>query len=194
MKLLIGLGVLGLTVLLGGLFSAAAAAVLCANPSGGVSLRTQCNSNETQLDPVALGLVGPRGPQGPQGPPGPSGTSHAYHATNFRDKPSDDALVGLIGLPAGSYVVGVTVITVGDDESIGMTCLIRINDDVSHPILPVGGTAIYSAKDDGFGGTSMMLTLTLPSAGSSIKVFCGSGDKDASAQGEIVAVQVDALN
>jgi hypothetical protein len=191
MKRLIGLGVLGLAVLLGGLFSAAAAAVLCANPSGAVSLRTQCNSNETQLDPVALGLVGPRGPQGP---PGPSGTSHAYHAKNSHSIPSDVELVGLSGLPAGSYVVGVTVTVVGDDESLGMTCLIRINDEPSNFIIPVGDTAIYSAKDDGFGGTSMMLTLTLPSAGSSMKVFCGSEDPHAEAQGEIVAVQVDALN
>jgi hypothetical protein len=111
MKRLISLGVLGLVVLLGGLFSAAAAAVLCANPSGSVSLRTQCNSNETQLDPVALGLVGPRGPQGPSGP---SGTSHAYHAKNSHAIPSNEELVGLSGLPAGHYVVWVTATVVGE--------------------------------------------------------------------------------
>jgi len=49
------------------------AAVLCANPSGSVFLRDACKGKETQLDPVALGLVGPRGPQGPTGPQGPAG-------------------------------------------------------------------------------------------------------------------------
>jgi hypothetical protein len=44
MKRLRGLGVLVLAALLGGRFSTTAAAVVCANPSGGVSLRTQGSS------------------------------------------------------------------------------------------------------------------------------------------------------
>lgn len=39
-----------------GMFSYADAAVLCANPSGGVSVRSACRSNETALNPSALGL------------------------------------------------------------------------------------------------------------------------------------------
>ena len=50
--------------------ASADAATLCANASGSVFVRAACNPNETPLDPVALGLVGPRGPAGPQGPQG----------------------------------------------------------------------------------------------------------------------------
>lgn len=77
MKHLTGLSVLllllGMSVLLGGLFSYTDAAVLCANPSDSVFLRTACKANEKTVDPVALGLVGPPGPQGPAGPAGPAG-------------------------------------------------------------------------------------------------------------------------
>jgi len=42
--------------------------VLCTRPGGGtVRVRVACQSNEVQLDPVALGLQGPAGSQGPQG-------------------------------------------------------------------------------------------------------------------------------
>jgi Collagen triple helix repeat (20 copies) len=49
------------------------AAVLCAKSNGDLSVSTQCQGNETPVDPGALGLVGPPGPQGPQGAPGPQG-------------------------------------------------------------------------------------------------------------------------
>jgi hypothetical protein len=49
------------------------AAVLCSNASGSVFIRAACQVNETALDPVALGLVGPAGPVGPPGPAGPTG-------------------------------------------------------------------------------------------------------------------------
>ena len=60
-------------MLLVGLSAPADADVLCANPSGSVFLRTQYKGNDTQLNPVALGLVGPQGPEGPEGPEGPAG-------------------------------------------------------------------------------------------------------------------------
>ena len=41
------------------------ATMLCSNPSGSVFVRAQCNGNEQQLNPIALGLVGPQGPAGP---------------------------------------------------------------------------------------------------------------------------------
>ncbi len=46
-------------VLLVGISASADAAVLCSNPSGSVFVREQCQANEQQLDPVALGF----GPQ-----------------------------------------------------------------------------------------------------------------------------------
>jgi hypothetical protein len=51
----------------------AGANVLCAKKSGAVFERTTCKHHETQLDPPALGLQGPKGDPGTQGPPGPSG-------------------------------------------------------------------------------------------------------------------------
>ena len=70
-----------MAVFLFGISSYADAAVLCANPSGSVSLRQACKGNETPLDPVALGLVGPAGPQGPAGPAGPTGPPGPTGAT-----------------------------------------------------------------------------------------------------------------
>ena len=59
------------TAVLLGVSGTAQATVLCVNPSGSLFLRAVCKGNETQVDPVALGLVGPQGPAGPQGPQGP---------------------------------------------------------------------------------------------------------------------------
>jgi len=60
------------------------AAVLCAKKKGGLSVRDVCRKKETQVDPAALGLVGPQGPPGPQGPAGNalSGTPHRQHLTS----------------------------------------------------------------------------------------------------------------
>lgn len=55
--------------------SRAEALVLCApkDGEGSVKVREACKKNETQLDPVALGLQGPPGPKGDTGNPGPPG-------------------------------------------------------------------------------------------------------------------------
>ena len=51
-----------------GSFSFADAAVLCAGPSGMLSVRaSSCLANETKVDPAALGLVGPPGADGADG-------------------------------------------------------------------------------------------------------------------------------
>lgn len=58
-------------------WSHAEAVVLCAhkdkagNASGTITVRQVCKKNEVQLNPVALGLVGPPGPKGDKGDPGP---------------------------------------------------------------------------------------------------------------------------
>jgi hypothetical protein len=57
------------------------AAVLCSNPSGSVFVRSQCNGNEQQLNPIALELVGPQGPAGPTGATGPAGPAGPMGAT-----------------------------------------------------------------------------------------------------------------
>ncbi len=57
--------------------SAADAVVLCAKPRSdgtyntSIKLREACRPTETQLDPVALGLQGPKGDKGDPGEPGP---------------------------------------------------------------------------------------------------------------------------
>jgi len=45
----------------------ARADVLCKNKKGVLASRTACKSKETQIDPAALGLVGPKGDKGDAG-------------------------------------------------------------------------------------------------------------------------------
>ena len=77
--------------------------VLCSNPSGSVFVRQQCLSNEQQLDPVALGLVGPQGPAGPPGPSGISGYQIVTHQAFL--SPSTIANVH-VECPIGERVLG----------------------------------------------------------------------------------------
>src|SRR2546425_9416245 len=77
--------------------------VLCSNPSGSVFVRQQCLSNEQQLDPVALGLVGPQGPAGPPGPSGISGYQIVTHQAFL--SPSTIANVH-VECPIGKRVLG----------------------------------------------------------------------------------------
>ena len=70
-----------LSVILALLASVAAVApahalVLCGNPSGSVFVRATCRSAEQQLDPVALGLQGPKGDKGDKGDPGTPGNGN----------------------------------------------------------------------------------------------------------------------
>ncbi len=65
---------LGLTFLVG-VSSSVDALVLCAPKKGTrvVTVRETCGANEAQLDPVALGLRGPKGDKGDSGIQGPKG-------------------------------------------------------------------------------------------------------------------------
>ena len=45
--------------------------VLCRNRKGVLAARPTCKSKETQVDPLGLGLVGPKGDKGDKGDPGP---------------------------------------------------------------------------------------------------------------------------
>src|SRR5262245_59795849 len=55
-------------VLVVGIFSYADAAVLCANPSGSLAVRAASfKAGEIVVDPIALGLVGPKGADGVSG-------------------------------------------------------------------------------------------------------------------------------
>src|SRR5215467_5615446 len=67
------------------------AAVLCSNPSGSVFVRDSCKGNETQLNPVALGLVGPAGPAGAPGTPGTPGAPGAQGPAGPQGTPGVDS-------------------------------------------------------------------------------------------------------
>ncbi len=92
------------------IYSRADAAVLCAPRSGAVSVREACKKNETQLDPVALGLQGPRGPKGntgdpgPQGPMGLQGDRGLQGMQGEKGEKGDRGLQGIVG-PAGPGAV-----------------------------------------------------------------------------------------
>jgi hypothetical protein len=98
--------------------SSAEALVLCANASGSVVALDQCKPGTTQLDPAALGLVGPAGAQGPAGPAGARGPSNGFAADNFSagfvpvavsaDANAPTSIVTL-ALPIGSYVIQAAV-------------------------------------------------------------------------------------
>jgi len=80
--------------------SSPATLFFCANPSASVFVRAQCKSNEDQLDPVALGLVGP------QGPPGTPGIS-AYEIVSNKQSVAIGATASVHAqCPTGKTVLG----------------------------------------------------------------------------------------
>ena len=96
-----------LVLLLVGISSRADAAVLCANASGMVFVREACGRNETRLDPVALGLVGPQGPTGPKGPQGEQGPAGAALFANVTGTGvlTNGTATSVSRLSTGFYVV-----------------------------------------------------------------------------------------
>jgi hypothetical protein len=86
----------------------AVAEVMCRKRSGVVVVRTACKHHETQLDPVALGLQGPKGDPGTQGPPGPPG-SQTLFGTNTGQAVAGNGQTCTLGeviLSAGSVANG----------------------------------------------------------------------------------------
>src|SRR5438132_9798113 len=86
--------------------AAASAAVLCKTPMGLVAVRDACKRGEVQLDPVALGLQGPKGDKGDPGPQGPAGPGLLV-------KDSNGSSVGLLDFSGRILLndAGVLVIT-----------------------------------------------------------------------------------
>ena len=89
-----------MAILFTGIARSVDAAVLCSNASGSVFVRAQCNANEQQLDPAALGLVGPPGPAGAVGPAGPTGPQGPGGAAGPVGPGGPAGIAGPIG-PAG---------------------------------------------------------------------------------------------
>lgn len=61
--------------------TAPSAAVLCTRKSGILAVRDSCRKSEHQVDPEAIGLVGPQGLADPAGPPGPPSDTLATNQT-----------------------------------------------------------------------------------------------------------------
>lgn len=72
--------------------SSAQAAYLCATRKGAVKLRETCKPKETVIDPLALGLQGPKGDKGDPGEPGAPG-GFAGSATMAQTAGSVDGFV-----------------------------------------------------------------------------------------------------
>jgi hypothetical protein len=89
-----------------GMSSFADALVLCAKSNGDVSAQAQCKGNATQLDPTALGFVGPAGPQEPAGPAGPAGAAGPTGAVGATGPAGPVGLTGATGA-AGPAVLPV---------------------------------------------------------------------------------------
>jgi hypothetical protein len=183
----------------------------CYARSGG-SLRvidasvTNCKSTETSLDwnvqgpqgpagpPGSQGATGPQGPQGadgpqgPTGPPGPTGLSHGY----FNSAP------GAIGL--GTVFGPVTSIT----NLPGGIYLIWANADIGASggaagcELVADGSAIPNSQTQtdvaSVATVSLVSETSLPSGSNTIELDCDASNTPASAEANLVAAAVDALN
>ena len=88
------------------------AAVLCAKKKGNLAVRDTCKPKETQVDPAALGLVGPQGPQGPQGPAGTPAAVAFAHISNGFLVAADSQNVVAASKPIGPANMGATCVTV----------------------------------------------------------------------------------
>jgi len=131
------IGLVALVLLSYGIGSAA---VLCATKKGAVKLRGDaCKPKETAIDPVALGLQGPKGDPGTGlitigetvGPVSLSGAYTSVAATNGADAPSANggAWYGPITVPATSTVVIVTAHVVSDAASGTLDCTLERSVD-----------------------------------------------------------------
>lgn len=84
--------------------------VLCKKRSGVIAVRDACKSNETQVDPDALGL---RGSQGPKGDPGQQGATGSPGSPGARG-PTGPQGPGLVVKDSQGAIVG----AVADPESL----------------------------------------------------------------------------
>src|SRR5262249_42719228 len=87
--------------------SPAAGLVLCSTKNGDVKLRDTCRKKERTLDPVSLGLQGPKGDKGDQGP-----------ALVVKD--SNGIVVGPFSPGTLSHPGGTVVVNVGPDILVSL--------------------------------------------------------------------------
>jgi hypothetical protein len=162
----------------GGVFHA------CYKKSGGqlrlVESPKDCGPSETPAQWNQTGQAGQTGPTGP------SGTSAGYAASGSHfleaDAPATEELVGVSGLPAGSYIIWATIFThLGDD----IVC------DLTHGTQPVQPGAPVHYRT----GNSMTMTSFVRNAPANASFFvrCGQTGGDPEAFAKIEAIKVDTL-
>jgi hypothetical protein len=173
-----------------------------------------CVSNEKALDWSQTGIQGPTGPQGlqgtqgpqgatgPTGPTGPNSTdvyaswnSHTIPADSTNTHAQDQEIVGLSDLNAGSYLVTATVwVTLGSCTLCSgpqpVQCYFRDQSGPVSDFYPIAGN-LEMFNDQGI--YTMTLIHALPAPPNTIRVICGSYDRQSSAYAGIVAQKVNPL-
>jgi hypothetical protein len=111
----------------------AQADVLCKNKKGVLASRATCKSKETQIDPAALGLIGPKGDTGDKGDKGDAGLSARWALVK-----GDGTIVAQSGgitvnhANPGEYYVGFGSSLEGKTLAVTSACL----EDCSHSGAP----------------------------------------------------------
>ena len=195
-------GLLGVIALLASA-SSAEALVLCVNANGTVAALEKCRAGMRQIDPAAVGLVGPAGEQGPagpqgepgpagppgaQGPAGPAGPSNAYTnygATDYQRIASGTTqTVSSITLPAGTYTLAATVSGVALGDARFMSCYFISAGTLN------GRPALISYDDL---KQPLIGEVTVSIENTSVFLRCSALDGDFDALGEMIATRVGAI-
>jgi hypothetical protein len=168
-----------------------------------------CKKDENALDWNQQGVQGPQGPQGPQGvqgpqgiqgpqgPPGPGVAGHVY-VSNFNshviDKPDNQEIVGLSGLPAGNYLVWSPMFIEFDDADFPSVCGWYVNGSTTVSVIPSGYTFRYDGKEDDVGSAAMFGEVTLTQPSNTIVTKCSSESDHPDASGQMTALRVGDVN
>jgi len=181
----------------------AEALVLCVNSSGSVVVLEACKPGMMQLDPAAVGLVGPAGPEGPAGPAGPqgptgpagpqgatgpAGPSNAY--TNYgatslqRIAEGTTQTVSSVTLPVGTYTLTATVSGVALGDARFMSCYFISAGTLN------GHAALISYEDY---KQPLIGEVTITINNSAVFLRCSALDGDFDALGEMIATRVETI-
>jgi hypothetical protein len=187
-------GLLGVIALVASV-SSAEALVLCVAPSGLLAVLKECRGGMKQIDPAAIGLVGPAGEQGPagpqgaEGPAGPAGPSDAYAnygATDLqRIVEGTTQTVSSVTLPIGTYTLAATVYGVALEDARFLSC-----NFISFGSLNGGRAALISFDDL---KQPLIGEVTISVDGTSVYLRCSALSGDFDVGGELIATRVGAI-
>lgn len=186
-------GLLGVFALAASVPSAEAL-VLCVSPNGSIAALQTCKPGMVQIDPAAVGLVGPAGPQGPAGPAGepgpagPPGPSNAYANYGAMDPQriagGTTQTVASVTLPLGTYTLAATVSGIALGDARFMSCYF-----VSLGALQ-GRPALVSYDDF---KQPLVGEVTVTLENTAVFLRCSALDGDFDALGEMIATRVGAI-